>query len=273
MSEGKVRISFIGLGRVGSCLSGLFAATDVVSIGALVGRTIEQAQLVQRACGQGVAANDLRDLRRDDVVLIAVQDRYIEAVGRQLATSGFVSQDTIIFHCSGSLSSEVLTRCGFTRAASIHPIFSFASSRITAAQFAGVSCSYEGSAEAIDVLIRLFNAIGAELFRIAPDEKVLYHAACVFASNFCVAMCKLAEDLFIKAQIDPALAAKITADLAAHSIDNVKRYGTLKGLTGPATRADAVVIEQHLSRLNSIDPRLADLYQIISRRLLEMCAK
>ena len=271
MLNADQRISCIGPGKVGQNLMQLFAACGKVTIGAVIGRTLAQASAAQKMIKYGVAADDFSVLRRDDIVLIAVKDRQIEEIAAQLASCKFVDQDTIVFHCSGSLSSDVLTRAGFRRAASVHPLFSFPSAQMGPPQFAGTSCSYEGDAVATALLLELFTAIGAKLFEIKAADKILYHAACVFASNYCVAMCALASDLFSRLSIDRELALAISTDLARSAIENVRNFGFQKGLTGPARRGDNDVIEAHISALNCVDPSLGQLYTVLSQRLVELC--
>ena len=270
MQNRELRISCIGLGRVGLTLMRLFASTGKFKIGELIGRSSEQANSARQFVGAGRACVELTELRSEDVLVIAVRDREIEEVAETLARKQQVSKQALVFHCSGSISSQVLSKCGFNTSASVHPIFSFASPEIAVKTFNDVHCAYEGAAQAVPRLMELFEAIGAQLIEINSADKTLYHAACVFASNYTVAMCEIATSIFSKVGIEPKLGEVIAADLAASAIENVRRLGARAGLTGPAARGDLQVIEAHIDRLKSIDVELSELYLTLSQRLLRL---
>ena len=93
--------------------------------------------------------------------------------------------------------------------ASIHPIRSFAVPEKIIHDFAGTYGGIEGDQRALDILAPLFTAIDAQLVTIKSEEKILYHAAAVFASNYLVTLLDTAVRTYAQVGIPQDVALKI----------------------------------------------------------------
>ena len=113
-----------------------------------------------------------------------------------------------------------------------------------------------------EIAKRIADAAGARLAEIAPQQKVLYHAAAVFGTNYVAALLDMAEELIGIDHARDDLAA-----LAQSAIDNWLAHGDARRFTGPAARGDREVIERHLAALQG-NPRLAELYKLLAERIL-----
>lgn len=266
----KLRISCIGLGKLGTALSRLFAQSNEVEIGALVGKSPQQVEDARQFFCNLNLTTELDRIGCDDIVMIAVKDQQIEDVARQLAQSSKINSDSIIFHCSGALTSKLISQFGYKNAASVHPMFSFAATLVDQADFRGTNCAFEGSEAAWDILQQLFKLVGAKLFRLSADKKVLYHSACVFAANFSSVMVEISERLFLASGIDQKICAELAQRLAASSFRNICELGFKPGITGPAVRRDSAVISQHINELMLFDPEISKLYAAITQRLIKL---
>jgi len=182
-----------------------------------------------------------------DLVLIAVSDR---AIGEVAAS--FPQTRAILFHPSGVLTSM---RGGF----SLHPLKALPPAG-EPSDLRGSLLVFEGRHR--DIAERIAQAMGARFAEIAPQQKVLYHAAAVFGSNYVAALLDVAEELMGIEHARGDIAA-----LAQSAIDNWKRHADSRRFTGPAARGDREVIERHLLALQK-DPELAKLYQILAERIL-----
>ena len=182
-----------------------------------------------------------------DLILIAVSDR---AIGEVAAS--FPPTRAILFHPSGVLTSM---RGGF----SLHPLKALPPVG-EASDLRGSLLVFEGRHR--DVAERIAREFGARFAEIAPRQKVLYHAAAVFGSNYVAALLDIAEELMGIEHAREDIAA-----LAQSAIDNWKRHADSRRFTGPAARGDREVIERHLLALQK-DPELAKLYQILAERIL-----
>src|SRR6266550_3266389 len=150
--------------RIGWPLSGIALRSDSDIAGRL--------QIPRRA---------VSDLAIDsELLLIAVSDRAIDEVARSIPQT-----NAIIFHPSGIATA---VRGGF----SLHPLKSLPPVG-EPSDLEGALLVFEGAHRAIAEQIA--NAAGAPLAEIAPQQKVLYHAAAVIGSNYIAALLDIAEEL------------------------------------------------------------------------------
>src|SRR5262249_14420783 len=99
----------------------------------------------------------------------------------------------IVFHSSGALTSDVLAplkRAG-AHTASLHPMMTFVPG--TSPRLKGVPFAVEGDRQAVAAARRITSALGAEIFPINKDSKILYHALGSFSSPLVVATLATAE--------------------------------------------------------------------------------
>jgi len=197
---------------------------------------------------QLAAKRTVDELARDsELILIAVSDRAIEELAASIPQTR-----AIIFHPSGILTS---VRGGF----SLHPLKALP----PAGEPSDLKDSllvFEGQHR--DVARKIAGAAGARFAEIAPQQKVLYHAAAVFGSNYVAELLDIAEQLIGIDHARDDLAA-----LAQSAIDNWRRHTDARRFTGPAARGDQDVIDRHLAALQR-DPELAELYRILAQRIL-----
>jgi len=182
-----------------------------------------------------------------ELVLIAVSDRAINDVAASIPQT-----PAIIFHPSGILTS---VRGGF----SLHPLKSLPPAG-EPSDLKGALLVFEGAHR--DVAKRIADAAGARFAEIAASQKVLYHAAAVFGSNYVAALLDAAEQLIGIDHARDDLAA-----LAESAIENWRRHSDARRFTGPAARGDREVIARHLTALQQ-DPQLAEVYRILAERIL-----
>jgi predicted short-subunit dehydrogenase-like oxidoreductase (DUF2520 family) len=182
-----------------------------------------------------------------DLILIAVSDRAIEHVAASIPQT-----QAILFHPSGILTS---VRAGF----SLHPLKSLPPVG-EPSDLGGSLLVFEGAHR--EVAERIASAAGARFAEIAPQQKVLYHAAAVFGSNYVAALLDIAEEL-----IGIEHAREDLAALAESAISNWRRHSDSRRFTGPAARGEHEVIERHLAALQA-DPQLAELYRLLAARIL-----
>ena len=182
-----------------------------------------------------------------NLILIAVSDRAIPQVAESIPET-----NAIVFHPSGILTSA---RGGF----SLHPLKSLPPVG-EPSDLRGSLLVFEGAHR--DVAARIASAAGARFAEIAPQQKVLYHAAAVFGSNYIAALLDIAEELIGIEHARDDLAA-----LAESAIENWRRHSDSRRFTGPAARGEREVMERHLSALQK-DPQLAELYRVLAARIL-----
>jgi len=151
------------------------------------------------------------------------------------------------------------------KTASIHPIHSFADPQISVSSFSNTYCAAEGDDKALEIIIPLFAAIGAKIFKITAEAKTSYHAALVFASNYLVSLVEVSLKLFENAGIHRSLALDSIQPILLNTIDNIHQLGTRAALTGPIARRDTETIASHLEELIHFDSDTQALYKALGR--------
>ena len=203
-------VHVIGSGRVGSAVS---------------------ARLSER--GVPVSEDD------PDVVLLCVPDTAISDVSR-----GVTPGRAWVGHVSGATPLAALEP--HERRFSLHPLQTFDRSG-SPAQFDGAWAAITGdSGEALAIARELAETLGLQPFELADDDRTLYHAGAVFASNYLVTLERAAVRLGVPAQgLVPLMRGTID-----HGFD----------LTGPIARGDWATVEAHKDAIRAKHPELEDLY-------------
>jgi predicted short-subunit dehydrogenase-like oxidoreductase (DUF2520 family) len=154
---------------------------------------------------------------------------------------------------------------------SLHPIQSFPgklSRRQQLGALEGISYGVEGSAKAELFAKRIVRRIGGKMFRVPKDAKILYHLACVFASNYSVSLLGMVEELS-KSVSKPELTAHLQK-LVESSIRSVFKTSPRQALTGPIVRGDVATVRRHLARLRGTHKHLKNAYKILGQYALTL---
>ena len=207
-------VHIIGSGRVGSALA---------------------ARL--RECGVAVGDAD------PDVVLLCVPDTAIADTSRCLAPRrGWVG------HVSGATPLAALEP--HERRFSLHPLQTFDTSG-DPAQLDGAWAAVSGETdEAIGVARELAEMLGLRPFELADEERTLYHAGAVFASNYLVTLQRAAVRLGVPAEgLVPLMRGTID-----HGFE----------LTGPIARGDWETVEAHKRAIRAGRPELEPVYEALA---------
>ena len=237
-------LNILGCGRVGSTLGYLWRVQGEFLIQDVHNTSVDSAHQGVQFMGAGRPVKNLEDMRTADVWMVAVPDGQIASAAKQLAQHLDGNKSTIVFHCSGALASDVMAplHARSCEIASAHCILSFSAPSSAITQFAGTPCALEGDVGATKTLHLAFEAIGAKCFDLAAKEKVLYHAAAVFATNFLPVLQVVAADLWQSTGMPKELIAPLNASLLQKAVQNIAAQGAAKALTGPAARGDMELV-------------------------------
>jgi len=268
-------IGFVGAGKVGTALASLLSArgADVVAVS---GRTRRSSLDMALAAGlDPKAARSRADtLAAAPIVFLTVPDDAIGPLCREIAEEGGWRAGQGVVHCSGALPSDVLqpAREAGAAVASFHPLQAFASLQAALEHMPGSTFALEGDPELVAQLDALVEALGGTAIHLKAEEKTLYHAAAVIASNYTVTLAALASDLLVREGIAPDAntALRYLLPLLRGTVDNLDALGLPAALTGPLARGDAGTVQRHLEALEKIAPDLASLYRHLARLALPL---
>ncbi|HBB53126.1 MAG TPA: DUF2520 domain-containing protein [Legionellales bacterium] len=245
-------LNVIGAGRCGKTIAYLLAHANLVNVQGVCNSTLQSALQAIEFIGSGHAYQQVKDLPPADITLITCPDDQIESLSHELSQSMHLKEKSIIFHCSGALSSAVLNHLTEKNClvGSAHPMMSFASSAQSIDNFAGTYCGLEGDQQAQAVLGHLFFELGAHTFFIQSDKKTLYHVAGVLSSNYLVSLAHLAQECLLESGIDKDTSRNIILSLMGSSLSNLHQHQEFENaLTGPIQRGDIQTIESHLAAI------------------------
>lgn len=261
------RIAIIGAGVVGTAMGYLLKKSGYTVVG-IASRKIESAKKAREFIGEGEASTDpISTARKADIVFITTPDSAIEDVCMKIALEGGFNPRAVVFHMSGALSSEILGSARKTGAGigSIHPLQSLADVDEAVKNLPGSYFCIEGDEEALSVAKEIVESLGGREITIGIDKKPLYHAGASVASNFLVATIRFGLELFEAAGIGREDSLKALMPLIKGTIKNIEGLGIPKALTGPISRGDIGVIEDHLRTIKKDKPDLLRLYSEFGR--------
>lgn len=257
--EEALRIGFIGAGRVGTALAFRFSRAGH-KVNAVYNRSPEGLKRFLSYVPDAHPCQDPEEvLGLSDLVFVTTSDDALEEVVRGLGWG----KGHMAVHTSGAHSVEVLlaARQRGASVGSFHPCQAFATVEQAIENIPGSVVAIEASDERLRrVLEDLARSIGCSTAFIPSEGKVLYHAACVFASNYLVALVGIATGLLESIGVDLKTGTELFLPLIKGTVANIQNIGLPKCLTGPIARGDIGVIRKHLEALKGVDPEVFELY-------------
>ncbi|MDP2726056.1 MAG: DUF2520 domain-containing protein, partial [Dehalococcoidia bacterium] len=194
-----------------------------------------------------------------DLVFITTPDGALGSVASQVRwRSG-----QMVIHCSGADSLDILepARAQGALVGAFHPLQSFASPTQAVENLPGSFFALEGEEPLLSILKTMAQALEGQYVLLKPGDKVLYHAAAVFVSNYTVALMGMATALWKCFGVSQEEATKALLPLLQGTVNNIARLGLPHCLTGPIARGDTGTIRKHLSAMSGTIPSLIPAYR------------
>jgi predicted short-subunit dehydrogenase-like oxidoreductase (DUF2520 family) len=196
-------------------------------------------------------------LPKEGILFLAVPDGAVAEMARRIASMG-PPRALAVVHVSGSLGLDALSALTDNPVGSFHPLQSFPAPRDPEA-FRGITVAVDATTPALLArLNRLARSLGAKPKRVRDNERVLYHAAAVFASNLVLAAIDEGVRALEAAGWSRLEAERALVPLVEGVVANMRRRGVVKALTGPIRRADVGTVERHLAAVEN-----PDLYRML----------
>ena len=218
-------VQVIGAGRVGSAVA---------------------ARLAERGVDLDAPAPEL--------VVLCVPDTAIAEVAAAIEPGPWVA------HVSGATPLAALEP--HERRFSLHPLQSFDRSG-SPAQLDGVWAAITGeTADALAVARELAETLGLRPFELADDDRTLYHAGAVFASNFLVTLQRIAARLVCAAGAPPEALVPLIRSTVENGFE----------LTGPVQRGDWQSVERQRAAIAAAAPDLRPVFDALVAATAEVAA-
>jgi predicted short-subunit dehydrogenase-like oxidoreductase (DUF2520 family) len=266
------RIAIIGAGVVGTAM-GYLLKNAGYSVAGIASKTLRSAKRAREFIGTGEASTDLKSVaKKADIVFITTSDDAIGKVCTRMASERAFNPESIVFHTCGALSSEILSPARDVGAyvASFHPLQSLASVNEAVKNLIGSYFCIEGDAVALAAARKIIAVLKGKEIELKVDKKPLYHAGASVASNFLVTTVGFGLELFEAAGINRQVALKALMPLIKGTVKNIESLGIPSALTGPISRGDTGVVEDHLRVISKERPELLSLYAELGRQTVNV---
>lgn len=258
-------VSIVGPGRLGTALAlslskaGYVVRDLVVREGRGVSR--QATKLARQVKARAFALGEAQ--LESDLVWITVPDDAIASVAASLAASQ-AWRGKRVFHSSGALTSDVLglLREKGAKVASVHPGMTFVSRSVP--RMKGVPFGVEGDPAAVRLAKKVISDLGGNVFPIAKNDKVLYHAFGSFASPMLIALMAALENVGKAAGIKQRDLRTMAAPLLRQTLNNYLVHGANEAFSGPMVRGDVATIRRHLEGLRKV-PQARDAYVTLAK--------
>ena len=184
-----------------------------------------------------------------DVVILCVPDTVIAEVARSVPPGS-----AWIGHVSGATPLAALDP--HERRFSLHPLQTFDRSG-DPIQLDGAWAAISGeTGEALGIARDLAETLGLHPFDLADEERTLYHAGAVFASNYLVTVQRAAVRLGVPAAgLVPLMQGTID-----HGFE----------LTGPIARGDWATVDAHKRAIRAEHPELESVYEALAEATVQL---
>jgi predicted short-subunit dehydrogenase-like oxidoreductase (DUF2520 family) len=250
-------IGFIGAGTVARVLAAGLAGSGY-RVAAVSSRSLASARRLAgslSACdayseNQAVADNA-------DIAFITTPDDAIAPVAARVRWR----QGQSVVHCSGADSADILgpARSAGALTGVLHPLQTFASPGQQI--LPGTTFALEAEEPLLAVLKKMATGLGGRWIELEAGDRVIYHAAAVFACNYLVTLVKLSADLWRSFAVPVEQATAALLPLLRGTINNIDVLGIPGALTGPIARGDSGTILKHLDALNKMAPEMVATYR------------
>jgi len=270
------KICLIGAGKVGSAVFQSFIEVGF-EFSYIIDRKIEKASKIKGRNIKVVIGINLtkKSIEKSDVIIIAADEKNIPVIVNKLKLFKDLLKNKIIFHLSGIETSDVFTNAGLDKryTGSFHPLQTFNSiSYNNKDLLRNIYFGIEGGKFAQKYFKYICKSLGSKFIVIPKNKKILYHSACVIASNYLVTHFEILSKI-IKSLTPAKTGIEIFEPIVKKTISNIFKDGTEKSLTGPFARGDEKTIDMHLNYLMKNIPSQLYYYALLGLDTVEMAKK
>lgn len=277
----KLKISIIGCGRLGLTLA--FAISkekhpeiSVVSTSSRSDKSLNNAREILNKYGENIlfTKDNFLAASISNCIFICTPDDKIKEVCDEIFNPAFNFNpaEISVFHFSGLKKIDVLNsaKAAGASVACMHPIKSFASvsESIKTLEDTLYGVTYDKSDAKIRNIIKsLADVLKGRTIFVENDKKTLYHISACIASNYLVSLLDIAIETGELLQLNPEIFLSGLINLSQGTLNNIKKLGTKKALTGPIARGDLSTIKEHIESLKKLKRKdLLQTYQILGEK-------
>jgi len=245
-----IRITIIGSGNVAQHLIKAFTKSELVEIVQVYARKKEAlSSLIEF----DKITSDFEELQESDLYIIAVSDKAIADVSKQLPF-----QNRIVVHTSGAASLDVLDTKN--RKGVFYPLQTFSKNKEIDFSIIPLCLEAENTFD-FRVLETVAKSISNAVFAINSDQRKALHVAAVFVNNFTNHLYHIGQEICEEHQVP----FEILRPLIQETAEKINTLNPGDAQTGPAKRNDLVTIDAHLAYLTNENQK--NIYKLITQSI------
>ncbi len=247
------KIVIVGAGRIAfSLLNSLMKAR--FSVQSVFSKNIVSAEKLAKKYSINHYSNNLSKVKNDsNLFLLTVPDNQIVSVANDFGKLNINFQNSLFVHFSGSLSSSALGSLKSRGAdtASFHIMQSFPTKDFVPLE--NITAAIETDSDKVEkFLFNIAKKLEMIPFKLYKDDKVNYHLAGVYSSNFFVGNLLGAEKVLQNNKTEFPDFEKLILPIASTTLNNIKSKGLKKSLSGPIQRGELEVIKNHIEKIKNM---------------------
>lgn len=268
-------IAIVGAGRVGTLFAKFLSDVLGHKIIAVISRSDDSLDRFTKKFKVDIASKSLLDLPSNtEVIFITTPDSVVKDVADKISSlEGLFFKNLTVYHASGVLTSDILSSLHSLGAevGSLHPVYSVSHFDYSVDELKKIKFTLEGSKRIYDITKWIFYNFSENIFYIEKSQKILYHIACVFASNYLVSLLNAVDEILKKANLD--FDHRFLLQLIEISLKNANELGAVNALTGPIERGDLETVRLHLDELKDKFPEILPLYSSLAIETVRVAFK
>ena len=268
----KLRVTIMGAGALARALVEALPSSRVALT--IAARRPAEARRLAKLSKGAMARDRAEAVLKAQVVVLAVDDRALPVVAREIAPLRRSWRGVVVLHAAGGVPVSALSPLARLGASTgvLHPILPL--HRSGHARLAGASARIAGAPKAVAAAKRLAAWTGLlALPRRRAERRLdvdLHHAAAALCTGDVLALLTLAEDALHASGVPRPAARRAALSAAAATLDRIRRLGPEATLSGPVARGDLPRLLRHLEALASVHPAAAPAHRALTLRLVDL---
>ena len=257
-SADKLRIGFIGAGRLGKALAWSLSRVGL-RVTAVASLTPANARALAGPIPGCVTADAQAVVDSCDLVFVTTPDGAIAATTAALRWRPGIAA----VHCSGV--TEVSALAGASRDGALvggfHPMQTFGDPGAAMASLPGSTITLEAAEPLMTALEMLTQRLGCRANRLPPGMRGRYHAAAGYTSQFINALFGEATAIWRSWGATDEDALKALLPMAQGTLASIATAGIAGGMPGPVSRGDISSVEKHVAALSELGESTISVYR------------
>jgi predicted short-subunit dehydrogenase-like oxidoreductase (DUF2520 family) len=269
-------IAIVGAGRVGQTL-GRILVENGNRITCVVSRSRTSALRAGRFLKCRLTSTSLDAIPSDvDLIFIATPHGAVEGVAHELSRLDSLPWRRIsVCHASGMLTASVLEplrKMGAT-VFSFHPLQTFPRDlhpKNILPNARAIHYGIDGTDDGVRRARQLAKRLEGKVLLIEPQHRVLYHAACVVASNHLTALLANVETMFTVLGTEAKKFSPVFDPIIMATLRNCDRHSPATALSGPVARGGVETVAEHFSAVRQFTPELIPYFATMTQETIRL---